>query len=71
MDSYGLSLFGGGGSVEWKGSIYAPKLVSFTFRNNCPMAISERTLVEVELRSVVELPQKSKLIAFYPFAVFY
>lgn len=67
----GFPCTGGRGAVDWKGSIYAPKNVSFMFSNNCPMAFKERGEIEEQLREILDIPEKSNLIAYYPFSVVY
>ena len=67
----GFPCTGGRGSVEWKGSVYAPKVVTFEFANNCPMNLSSTRSIETELRDILEIPEQSKLIALYPFSIVY
>ena len=58
----GFPCTGGRGAVDWKGSIYAPKNVSFMFSNNCPMAFKERGEIEEQLRREIHecIPAKLK-----------
>lgn len=67
----GFPCSGGQGIYDWKGSRYAPKLVSFSFANSCPMNYQARKQVEAEISTGLGIPSDSRLIAFYPFGIVY
>lgn len=67
----GFPCTGGGGTYEWKGSRYNPKLVYFNFENSCPMIGENRSEIEESLATELGIPAESKLIAYYPFSVSY
>ena len=67
----GFPCTGGRGEFDWKGSQYAPKLVTFKFINSCPMLVPRQTELDRGIRAEIPIPMDSKLIAYYPFSVIY
>lgn len=67
----GFPCTGGPGKVEWKGSFYRPKMLSFIIANSCPMQPKEAsTLASVGVTSL-KLTPDSSLLAYYPLAIQY
>ncbi|SMF13524.1 hypothetical protein [Pseudobacteriovorax antillogorgiicola] len=67
----GFPCSGGRGVVDWKGSAYMPKLIIFNFKNSCPMRYTDQRQLEEDLKQLIEFPEESRLIAYYPFSVVY
>ena len=67
----GFPCTGGPGNVEWKGSFYAPKMLSFIITNACPMQPKEVASLGSLGVSALKLTPDSNLLAFYPFTIQY
>lgn len=59
----------GGGRVEVKGNIHAPKMVSFIISTDCSMSANNKDSIKKQFSDVFNLPVTSKLMAVNPFAV--
>jgi hypothetical protein len=67
----GFPCTAGQGTLEWKGSHYAPKLIIFEIPNSCPMAPSDQKTVEKLVEPRLGMQPDARLLAYYPFAISY
>lgn len=67
----GFPCTAGGGKIDVTGYQSAPKLVSFPLSTDCPMSPSNAKGVEMAVKSVTDLPDEAKIMAYYPFVVQY
>lgn len=65
----GFPCTGGGGRIETKGNINAPKMVSFLIGTDCRMAPADKATVQKLFEEQAQLPSESKLKSFLPLAV--
>lgn len=67
----GFPCTGGPGRVEWKGSFYNPKMLSFIIANSCAMNPKDSSTLGSKGVTVLKLTPKSSLLAYYPFSIQY
>lgn len=67
----GFPCTGGPGKVEWKGSFYKPKMLSFIIANSCAMQPKDASALRPIGVTNLQLTPESELLAFYPFATEY
>ncbi len=67
----GIPCSGGNGRMEYRGHAFAPKYVSYTFNNDCPMKFNAMSQVEKIVQSKLGLSSQEKLMALLPMNVRY
>lgn len=65
----GFPCSGGGGRIDWRGSVHRPNLVIFQAPNSCPMSPDDMNMAASLVKPRLGMGEGSNLLAYYPFAI--